>query len=154
VIATAGGSVLRLWDATKGEELRRSQGHQTPVRNIRFTADDRLVISEGEDGALLFWDAATGKEMRQLALTQGAIRARLALPMGAGRRACMPSTMLPRTSTNMPRTSTNMWCRCWTRPPARKFASSRERLQRAPDIARCLPRATGSSPSMAAGCAT
>jgi len=73
VLATPGGSVLRLWDATTGEELHRSGGHQTPVRAVQFAAHDRLVVTQADDERILCWDAATGREVRQLAHAKGSL---------------------------------------------------------------------------------
>jgi WD40 repeat protein len=69
-LATPGGSLLRLWDATTGEELCRYPGQQRPVRDVTFTANDRMIVSQGDDCRIMVWDAVTGREIRQLSNTR------------------------------------------------------------------------------------
>jgi WD40 repeat protein len=62
------GSTLYWWDATD-TKVSRFEGHLTPVTTLAFTPDGRTIISGGaEDFRLIWWDAATGQELRQRAL--------------------------------------------------------------------------------------
>jgi WD40 repeat protein len=59
-IAGGGDSIIVLWDATKGEELRRMGATNGDFRSLAFSPDGRTLASGGGD--VYLWEVATGKE--------------------------------------------------------------------------------------------
>jgi WD40 repeat protein len=57
--------VLCLWDVRTGKVLTPMEGHQGMVTSVAFAAGGKVVISAGTD-AVRYWDAHTGKELRQV----------------------------------------------------------------------------------------
>jgi len=51
---------VRVWDVKPGTLVGEFQGHNDGVFSVAFSADDRTIISGGDDAAIRFWDAATG----------------------------------------------------------------------------------------------
>lgn len=47
-------------------EIFVQRGHITGVRSIAFSPDDRTILSGGDDGNLIHWDATSGRELRIL----------------------------------------------------------------------------------------
>jgi hypothetical protein len=65
VTGSAGNSV-KLWDMTRGKELRSFTGHDARVDAVAVSPDGRLVMSGSGDGTARLWDAATGRELARL----------------------------------------------------------------------------------------
>src|SRR5262249_46193552 len=59
------GRALCLWEVPSGKEISPRGGHNSPITNLAFTADGKVLLSAGEDG-LRRWQVATGKELRRL----------------------------------------------------------------------------------------
>ncbi len=71
LVASSGmDDTVRLWEAAKGQELLRLPGHGTygGRRPVVFTADDKQLVSWGEDAYLRRWDIKTGKVVAEHAL--------------------------------------------------------------------------------------
>jgi RNA polymerase sigma factor (sigma-70 family) len=78
LIASAGGpavSVLTLWDAATGKEVRRLDGHAGWLLAAAFSPDGKVLASAGHEWEVYLWDIATGKQMRRLVGHQAGIRA-------------------------------------------------------------------------------
>ena len=43
---------LRLWEAASGREIRRFEGHTSPVEAVAFSPDGRHIVSGSWDNAL------------------------------------------------------------------------------------------------------
>jgi WD40 repeat protein/transcriptional regulator with XRE-family HTH domain len=56
-----------LWDLDGRTELRRWSAHTGRVNAVAFSPDGHTLISGGEDGSVILWDASTGSVIRQLA---------------------------------------------------------------------------------------
>lgn len=86
-LAAKSGGVVRLWDVATGKLVRKFRprtyyakqrrlgleaggfgGMSAPAATapVLFTPDGKTLIAEGGDNTLHVWDAATGKELRQL----------------------------------------------------------------------------------------
>jgi WD40 repeat protein len=63
--ACAGPEIL-LWDATTGRLLRRLSGHEKEVMALAWVDGGRTLLSAGTDRTLRTWEAATGKEIRNV----------------------------------------------------------------------------------------
>jgi WD40 repeat protein len=61
---------IRVWDVKKKTELRRFEGHKTPVEYVAFLPDGHSVVSWGGnlEHEFFIWDANTAKETRRLAV--------------------------------------------------------------------------------------
>ena len=69
ILASAGmDNNVRLWDVKTGEEKRRHIGHGLGFRSLAFSPDGRYLAAScgSADCRIYLWDAATGKEFRQL----------------------------------------------------------------------------------------
>ena len=62
VLASGGGSCVRLWDPATGKEVAPATGHTAPVRELRFAPDGKTLFSCGADKKVLAWDLTTGRE--------------------------------------------------------------------------------------------
>jgi WD40 repeat protein len=56
---------IRAWGTQKGSDLFPQEAHSAPVVFVGFSPDGKELITAG-DSAVRYWDAATGKELRQL----------------------------------------------------------------------------------------
>lgn len=61
-LATAGGTTVRLWDATSGAQVALFW-HSGEVNALLFAAGGRILLGGGADGVLCAWDAASGQPM-------------------------------------------------------------------------------------------
>src|SRR5205085_10724572 len=57
---------LRLWDVQRGLEVDQSFFNHTPMNAVAFSPDGKTVVSALAQGGLVFWDAATGRPLRQV----------------------------------------------------------------------------------------
>jgi WD40 repeat protein len=66
--ALSGGfdRMVRLWDLTNGQELRRLDGHTAPVLGVALSPDGRRALSGSLDRTVRLWDVQTGQELRRL----------------------------------------------------------------------------------------
>ena len=56
LLATAGdNSIIKVWDPKTGDEITKFQGHDGPVRTIKFVNENKLV-SGGDDRTIRLWD--------------------------------------------------------------------------------------------------
>jgi WD40 repeat protein len=62
-VASGGGdTVVRLWDADNGREIRHFARHGSAIRHISLTPDGNLAASVDKAGVLIVWQTATGTE--------------------------------------------------------------------------------------------
>ena len=61
-LSTDRGEVCAL-DFPSGKLKAKLAAHKGPVRALRLTPNGKLLISGGDDGRLVFWDLAAGKEL-------------------------------------------------------------------------------------------
>lgn len=58
---------MRIWDITRGEELRRFIGHDGLVNTVAVHPNGRYILSGSSDGTARYWDAHTGYAIMSLA---------------------------------------------------------------------------------------
>ncbi len=63
---TAEGEDLVLWHAETGEVLARLKGHTSPVQHVAFSTDGSRLGSTDQEGTLILWDGASGRQLRRL----------------------------------------------------------------------------------------
>ncbi|VTT96647.1 wd40 repeat-containing protein : RNA polymerase sigma factor, sigma-70 family OS=Singulisphaera acidiphila (strain ATCC BAA-1392 / DSM 18658 / VKM B-2454 / MOB10) GN=Sinac_7487 PE=4 SV=1: Sigma70_r2: Sigma70_r4_2: WD40: WD40: WD40: WD40 [Gemmataceae bacterium] len=61
-LAVGTSEALTLWDIKKEAVRLELVGHESPVRCVAFVGPD-TVVSADDDGAVIFWDAASGKRL-------------------------------------------------------------------------------------------
>lgn len=54
-------NVLRFLDATTGERVRQSDGHEGNVMAVAWSADGKRLATAGSQGPILVWDTTSGK---------------------------------------------------------------------------------------------
>ncbi len=64
--ATAQGPVANLWDSTEFTTLASLEGHTGDVTGVSFTRDGRRLLTVGNDGLVLLWDARNGQSLQRL----------------------------------------------------------------------------------------
>ena len=54
----SGGSdgILRWWDVQSGECVRRQKAHQSTIKSLKVSPDEKWLASCGDDGAIMIWD--------------------------------------------------------------------------------------------------
>jgi WD40 repeat protein len=71
-LATAGrDSMVRVWNAKAGKEIRTLAAHAGPVRDVAFTSNGKILASRGTDGSIKLWDTASGKALRSIRADHG-----------------------------------------------------------------------------------
>jgi WD40 repeat protein len=65
-LASAGWRNIHLWDPSTGKLRRQFPGDGKFVRCLAFSPDGKWLASGGDENIIRLWDAATGKEVRQL----------------------------------------------------------------------------------------
>jgi WD40 repeat protein len=68
VTGAVAGTIYR-WDAATGRPLTPEAAGESPVDQIRVTADGRHVVTRGQDGDAHLWDARTGAHLRHIQAT-------------------------------------------------------------------------------------
>ena len=65
--------MVRLWDVETGKEIHRLAGHTGGlVATVAFSPNGRYLVSRGGiDGAVILWNATTGKESRRYQAAKG-----------------------------------------------------------------------------------
>ena len=54
-------STLKMWNAHRGELLHTLEGHTKRAWCVAISADESIVASGGEGGAVMLWDAARAR---------------------------------------------------------------------------------------------
>jgi WD40 repeat protein/serine/threonine protein kinase len=60
-LATAIDRTIRIWDIESGSLQAAWEGHQAPIRGIRFLSQERTIVSFDETGFAI-WDVETGQQ--------------------------------------------------------------------------------------------
>ena len=55
-------SQVILWDLASGDKVFEMEGHESYVRTLAFSPDDRRLVSGGNDSTMRFWNVTTGKQ--------------------------------------------------------------------------------------------
>ena len=55
--AATGGTtgVIRLWDLQSYSMISECIGHSNSINSLKFTPDDKQIISGGDDGSIFIW---------------------------------------------------------------------------------------------------
>lgn len=57
-------AILCLWDIETGQEIRRFEGHEAPIRSVTFSPDGKFALSASDDNTVRLWDVNTGEQIR------------------------------------------------------------------------------------------
>lgn len=63
-------NAIDIWEVPSGKKLTPSGGHTAAVNSIQFSPDNKTLVSCGNDGRMLRWDLATGKELAPFELKE------------------------------------------------------------------------------------
>ena len=56
-LATGGtAQLLKIWDVETMELLASQEGHSGGIMDLKFSPDDKQLVSVGEDGIILVWN--------------------------------------------------------------------------------------------------
>jgi WD40 repeat protein len=66
ILASAEGSVVRLWDIASGREIRALQGHNSSVLSVSFSPDGKALASASDDQTIRLWQVDSGRGIRVL----------------------------------------------------------------------------------------
>jgi RNA polymerase sigma factor (sigma-70 family) len=61
--------IVRLWDVEAGK-LQELDGHAGGATSLAFSPDRKVLATGGHDGALIWWDSATRKQLRKIKLVE------------------------------------------------------------------------------------
>ena len=53
-----------VWDVSKGQILRKFNGHHGGASAMKFSASGEFIVSGGRDGEIKLWEIATGKNLK------------------------------------------------------------------------------------------
>ena len=57
ILATGGtAQLLKLWDTDTMQLLASQEGHSGGITDLKFSPDDKQLVSVGEDGIILVWN--------------------------------------------------------------------------------------------------
>jgi WD40 repeat protein len=65
-MAVASGSVIRLWEAQSGREIRALTGHHSTVWSVAFSPNGKNLASGSDDKTVRLWQVKSGREVRAL----------------------------------------------------------------------------------------
>jgi WD40 repeat protein len=74
-LATSTKQTVEVWDVKTGELVQTLRGHEKDVSSVRFSPDNRYLVSTGEQqasgdteplGELVIWDEQTGEQVKTL----------------------------------------------------------------------------------------
>lgn len=71
VVFAVVGSTALVWEVPSGKLLTPAGGHLGQVSAVTFAADGKEILTGGQDGALLRWNATTGKALGEIVLRPG-----------------------------------------------------------------------------------
>jgi RNA polymerase sigma factor (sigma-70 family) len=61
--------IIRLWEVETGK-LHELEGHAGGASSLAFSPDGKVLTTGGQDGALIWWDSATRKQLRKIKLVE------------------------------------------------------------------------------------
>ncbi len=66
-ITVSNDKTARLWDIEKNAILRTYRGHQTAVKEMTISPDEKLLATSDENNQLILWELESGKLLKQWA---------------------------------------------------------------------------------------
>jgi len=84
-------SAVVVWEAPSGKLISPAGGHANLVTGLAFPAGGKEFYTGDASGAVLRWDATTGKELGTLKLEDSASRGTVVLAPDGGRALCVES---------------------------------------------------------------
>ena len=73
-MATAGDDhIVRIWNLKTGKQVHQLQGHHGWIRTAKFIGNSNILVTAGDDGQVIRWDCASGRQLDVLLTLEHAI---------------------------------------------------------------------------------
>jgi WD40 repeat protein len=79
---SSGGGLLYLSGLARCEETVLPEGHQAGLETVAFSPDGKTLATAADDGTIRFWEAGSGKHLRQLVGQESDVRSLALSPDG------------------------------------------------------------------------
>ena len=66
IVSGSKDKLVRVWDASTGDELEVLKGHEDWVESVAFSPDGKQIVSGSKDKSVRLWNALTGDELNVL----------------------------------------------------------------------------------------
>jgi WD40 repeat protein len=73
VLIAALNETAKLHDATSGQVIRELPDQRGAIRHAAFSIDNERVVTSGEDGRVIVWNASTGEKLDQFTFDDSAV---------------------------------------------------------------------------------
>ena len=81
LLASAGwDNTVRIWDMNTYREKFVLLGHEDNVWGVKFSPDNKLLISGAMDASMIIWEAATGNQLKRICIEPKKLKIKGAIP--------------------------------------------------------------------------
>ncbi|KAH8797321.1 hypothetical protein DL96DRAFT_998454 [Flagelloscypha sp. PMI_526] len=66
VVSGSDSNIIRVWNTKSGKQIRKIEGHTSPVRSVAFSPDGGRIVSGSDDQTIRIWVTESGKQLQRL----------------------------------------------------------------------------------------
>lgn len=74
IVGVCSNKIIKVWNSVTGKELLELKGHTGEIMRAYFSADDTYILSFGNDGMILCWNASDGTLVQKITVNDGTIK--------------------------------------------------------------------------------